>query len=254
MESDNYFNNTSFSYHITDLYNVIRKSVIFFAAFCVIWSFQISDMMALWVDLIPISKGSYENLAIYGPYEWLNLRWSLIILLSLVTTLPILSIYIYRFSRLGLYSNERSWFLLVLVLCTTVVPLIIIILWIYGFPLIFEISDSSIDDDSVGIRYDAAALFSIALGITWILVIWAFTIIILGLARLLGILEDGETRFRYRILAISSGTLILTIPSEYDGLRIILSVITILSADKISQKIPILKYKQEIVYGNSTNM
>ena len=120
--------------------------------------------------------------------------------------------------------------------------------------MVFELSDSSLNSDSIGIRYDAAALFSIALGITWILVIWSFTIIILGLARLLGILEVGETRFRYRILAISIGTLILTIPSEYDGLRIILSVVSILSADKISQMIPIIKNKQEMAYNKSTNL
>ncbi len=254
MESEININKTSYSNHITDLYNIIRKSSIFFAAFCVIWSFQISDMMTLWIDIIPISDGNYENLAIYGPYEWLSLRWSLILLLSLVTTLPLLSIYTYRFSRLGLYSNERTWFMLVLVFCTTIVPLIIIFLWIYGIPVVFELSDSSLNSDSIGIRYDAAALFSIALGITWILVIWSFTIIILGLARLLGILEIGETRFRYRILAISIGTLILTIPSEYDGLRIILSVVSILSADKISQMIPIIKNKQEMAYNKSTNL
>ena len=144
--------------------------------------------------------------------------------------------------------------MLVLVFCTTIVPLIIIFLWIYGIPVVFELSDSSLNSDSIGIRYDAAALFSIALGITWILVIWSFTIIILGLARLLGILEIGETRFRYRILAISIGTLILTIPSEYDGLRIILSVVSILSADKISQMIPIIKNKQEMAYNKSTNL
>ena len=98
MESEININKTSYSNHITDLYNIIRKSSIFFAAFCVIWSFQISDMMTLWIDIIPISDGNYENLAIYGPYEWLSLRWSLILLLSLVTTLPLLSIYSYRFS------------------------------------------------------------------------------------------------------------------------------------------------------------
>ncbi len=63
--------------------------------------------------------------------------------------------------------------MLVLVFCTTIVPLIIIFLWIYGIPVVFELSDSSLNSDSIGIRYDAAALFSIALGITWILVIWS---------------------------------------------------------------------------------
>ena len=69
MESEININKTSYSNHIIDLYNIIRKSSIFFAAFCVIWSFQISDLMTLWIDIIPISDGNYENLAIYGPYE-----------------------------------------------------------------------------------------------------------------------------------------------------------------------------------------
>ena len=254
METNQYFNTSSYTEHIAELYNIIRKLSIYFAVFCLFWSFQISEIMNIWIDLIPMSNGTYENLAIYGPYEWLNLRWSLILLISLVTTLPLLSILLYRFSRPGLYSNERTWFMLVLILCTTIVPLIIILLWLYGFPIIFELSDSTVNSENIGIRYDAAALFSIALGITWILVIWSFTIIILGLARLMGLSEVGETRFRYRILAISTGTLILTIPSEYDGLRIILSVLTIFLADRISQAIPILSNKTDFVFGNSNNM
>ena len=251
MYTDLSLTNTPFSDHITDLYKIIRKISIIFGAMCILWSILISDMMSIWINMLPISNGNIENLAIYGPYEWITLRWSLILLLSLVSILPILSLYLYSFSRIGLYPHERTWFIFVLILCTTVVPLIIIVLWIFGIPSIFEISDSNLHNESIGIRYDAAALFSVALGLTWILVIWSFTVIILGLSRLFGLVDGEDTRFRYRILAITIGLLILTIPSEYDGLRVIFAVLSILSADRISRTFPIFSSNKLVLFKTS---
>ena len=52
-------------------------------------------------------------------------------------------------------------------------------------------------------------------------------------------IQSGRTRFRNRMLAISSGLIILTLPVEYDGLRIVIAIVTALSAEILSQTAPV---------------
>jgi hypothetical protein len=50
---------------------------------------------------------------------------------------------------------------------------------------------------------------------------------------------SGKTRFRNRMLAISTGVIILTLPVEYDGLKIVIAILTALSAEMVSQTAPV---------------
>ena len=49
----------------------------------------------------------------------------------------------------------------------------------------------------------------------------------------------GKTRFRNRMIAISFGLVILTLPVEYDGLKLVIASLTALSADIVSKTAPI---------------
>jgi hypothetical protein len=51
--------------------------------------------------------------------------------------------------------------------------------------------------------------------------------------------NSGKARFRNRMLAISSGIIILTLPVEYDGLKIVIAIMTALSAEMVSQTAPV---------------
>jgi hypothetical protein len=51
--------------------------------------------------------------------------------------------------------------------------------------------------------------------------------------------SSGKTRFRNRLLAISSGIIILTLPVEYDGLKLLIAIMMVFLADAISQTAPV---------------
>jgi Sec-independent protein secretion pathway component TatC len=227
--------------HFAELNKILRKSAILFLIFCIIWSSASHHIISAWLELLPIQTGvENESFFVYSPLDWLGVRWSTILLLSLISVLPYASLQIYAFSRIGLIPREQTWLKAVLVTSSAAVPLIIVLVWISGLPMLFEIADAAGTIDGVGVRYDAASVFSIALGASWILVIWALTVITLSLTRVLGLVELGSTRMRFRFLAISAGLLVLTLPVEYDGLRLLTAISVTYTADAISRTTPTL--------------
>ena len=108
--------------------------------------------------------------------------------------------------------------------------------------MLFDVAEAAGTIDGVGVRYDAASVFSIALGASWIMAIWSLTAITLSLTRVLGLVELGSTRMRLRFLAISAGLLVLTLPVEYDGLRLLTAIIVTYTADVISRKTPTIHF------------
>lgn len=227
-------------YHLNDLNGLLRYAAYAFCVFCVFWSFAANRVISNWFDSsrIPIGPNN-ENLSVYGPFDWIQIRWSLVILLSFVTLLPFLSIQIYKFAKSGLYPRERNLLTTLLFITTTLVPLIIIAMWVIGLPALLEFSHSYGAPEGTLVRYDASSIFSIGLGVTWVLVIWAVTAIALSLIRIFGMADsNGNVRFRNRLLAISAGTLVLTLPVEYDGLKLLLAFLTCYFADILSRMIP----------------
>tara|TARA_B100000959_G_scaffold273481_1_gene324084 strand:+ start:3096 stop:3860 length:765 start_codon:yes stop_codon:yes gene_type:complete len=232
---------TAVGLHLTELHKLLRTSALILCVTCIFWSFFVSQVIHAWIDFLPLQTGpTNENLSIYGPYDWLEVRWALVLVLGFTSLLPVLSIQLYRFSRSGLYSMERNWLTAVLTICTSIVPIAIIIVWVYVIPAIFDLAESAGTIDRIGVSYDASAILSLALGASWILIVWAVTVVTIGLARLNGLVEDSGTRFRYRILAISTGSLVLLLPLEFDGLRLVIAFATAITADAVSRNVPIV--------------
>ena len=230
----------SLSGHLNDVHHIARISAFIFALLCIFWSFMIGDLVQEWLSYIPVETGpTNENLSIYGPFDWIEIRLGIVIMASLTTMLPIFSTQLYRYSKPALYPRERNWLISILVLSTTIAPLSIIAVWIIGTPIFFEFAIDNGTNDALLVRYDAASVTSIALGLSWILVIWSITTICLCMTRIFGFVVEGSSRFRYRLLAISSGILILTLPIEFDGLRLLISALVVISADLISRTSPV---------------
>jgi len=240
--------------HLEELNAIARKSAFVLLLLCIFWSLTANQVLSIWLEIVPLPTGpNNENLSVYGPFDWIQMRWSVVILLSMVTMLPMLSVSTYNFAKTGLYSRERSWLTAVLLITTTIVPISIVIIWVIGIPTLFEISSTFGTPDGVFVRYDAASIFSIGLGITWVLVVWSVTTIVLSLSRVFGMVSSGKTRFRNRLLAISSGVIILTLPDEYEGLKFIIAIMMAFSADMISQTSPV-KMPLWDPYGNSDSI
>ena len=226
--------------HLIEGHSFLKLSAIVFLVLCIFWSYFTSEMIGSWLSHITIETGpNNEYLTIYSPFEWVTTRWMIILQLSLISLMPLGSILMYRFAKSGLYPRERSYFASVLFLTISLVPVMVLLIWIYGIPLIFEFATEFNSSISVGEKYDAASIFSFGIGITWILLVWALTILVLSLSRIFGLVEDGNSRFRIRIVAISASVLVLTLPVEYDGLRLVISAAVSALADVISRMVPI---------------
>ena len=110
-------------------------------------------MMTHWLSVLPLETGpNNENMSIYGPYEWLQLRWSAVILLGLLSLLPLMPIQAHSFARPGLYPSERNWLISVLILTTTIIPMVIFLIWYQGLPILFELSEASGRPDGVLVK------------------------------------------------------------------------------------------------------
>ena len=239
-EFANIFPNWDIQEHLRELNIISRKISFALIIMCVFWTFSIDNMITHWLSVLPLETGpNNENMSIYGPFEWLQLRWAAVILLALLSLLPLISIQSYSFASPGLYPTERNWLVSVLILTTTIIPIVIFLIWYQGIPILFELSEASGRPDGVLVRYDAYSIFSIGMAISWVLVVWSMTTISLSLTRIFGMINNGQTRFRKRLLAISTGVIILTLPIEFDGLKIIIGIISAILADFVSGTMPV---------------
>ena len=229
-----------FMVHLEELNSIARKAAFVMLLLCIFWSFTANHVVSMWLEIVPLPTGpNNENLSVYGPFDWIQMRWSVVILLSMVTMLPMVSVLTYKFAKPGLFPRERNWLIAVLILTTTVVPVSIIVIWAFGIPALLDFTRISGTPAGILIRYDAASIFSLGLGVTWVMVVWSVTTITLSLSRIFGMVSSGKTRFRNRLLAISSGIILLTLPVEYDGLKLLIAIMMAFLADVISQTAPV---------------
>ena len=232
--------NNNLYYHLIEGHSFLKVNAIAFTILCVFWSYFTTDIIEAWLSHIKIETGpNNPNLSIYSPFEWIMLRWEIVILFSLVSIMPLSSILLYRFAKPGLYHRERGYLVSVLSMTTTLIPLLILTIWFYGIPYIFEYTKEFNSSINVGEKYDAASIFSFGIGITWVLLVWAITLLTLSFSRIFGLVQDGNSRFRVRVVAISASLLIITLPVEYDGLRLVISIAITVLADSFSKIIPV---------------
>jgi len=244
MEGYNQFlTQDTLSNHLSEALRSLRIISVSLVIIGLFWSWTVSDVIYAWIEILPIQSGPENmNLAVFAPFDWVGTRISAVIMLSTLSVLPLASILFYRFSAPGLLPKEEKWLSSIMLFTTIAIPFAVLLMWVWIIPSLFSFASSSNHFNEVGIRYDVGAIFSVSLGASWILIIWSLTAVSLALARLYGLVNDSELRFRLRILAIFCGTLILTLPVEYDGLRLVIAFFTALSADAISRTIPLNEY------------
>ncbi len=88
-------------------------------------------------------------------------------------------------------------------------------------------------------RYDVAEITKLAIGITWVTIVWVVLFNSLTIFRF----TNGEIGIygwaRPRLIIICLGLLILTLPSTFDGLKILISALVILFCDLASKTFPL---------------
>ena len=228
----------SVSDHFSELYKIIRTSALIVIVISLVLSFFVDDLIKYWLEDLGLDY-QLITLSIYSPYDWINIKWAILLIFSITMVLPFTSLKLRNFSIPGLYPNEQKWISMVLFFSAVVIPFLIFVLWFILLPSAINFLNQVGIIDEVVAKYDAVSIIAIGIGISWILVIGVFLLILLSLSRLFGIVEDNESRVRIRILLIGFSLIFLTLPETYVGLRVFLAFFTVYFADLFSRMTPI---------------
>ena len=224
--------------HFSEFHSVFRKTALFLLVFAALWSTISTSMIGDWV-LAASPEGNESVMSLYSPMDWVGVRWTLILLLSSISVLPIFSILIYRFSRSGLYGDERRWLATLLSIFSIIAPFLTVAIWTWGISAIFSVSEEIGAINGVEEMYDVSMVVELSLGMTWVVLIITLTSLALAFSRFILSSVGEGTRFRIRLMLMSTGILILTLPVVYDGLRVIIAVSAIIAADQFSKLMPV---------------
>ena len=233
-----------FSEHFSELFRIIRFSALGVVIISIFLSFFIDDILNNWLKSLSLSADNYV-FSVYSPYDWIDTKWALLLIFSIALIMPYTTFKIRNFALPGLYDMEKKWFTFSLLLSGVIIPILLYFIWFISLPfLVNYFDDNGMVEGGTNIvlaRYDAVSIISIGIGISWILVIGTLTTLVLSMSRFFGMVADNESRIRIRILLISFSLVLLSLPNTYDGLRIVISLLTILFADSISRLTPIFE-------------
>tara|TARA_B000000477_G_scaffold106570_1_gene97699 strand:- start:20 stop:748 length:729 start_codon:yes stop_codon:yes gene_type:complete len=233
----------SFSEHFSEFYKIIRFSAIGVVIISIFLSFFIDDILINWLDNLSL-KNDF-SLAIYSPYDWIDTKWALLLIFSITLILPYSSLKMRKFALPGLYPRERKWFTSVIFFTGFIVPVLLYLIWFLAIPTFLNYFDQigmvNPGQNIISARYDAVSIISLGIGVSWIIIIGVLTTSILSLSRFFGMVNNNESGIRIRILLISFSLILLSLPKTYDGLRIIISLMTVFVADSISRLTPIFE-------------
>ncbi len=224
--------------HFQDFYSIIRSTIILLATFSIFWSFASTALLTEWTSSFALSNDS-NFLAIYSPFEWVEIKWSFSILMSMTTVIPISLYMLFKFAKPGLYPQEYKWLRRVFIINSIFLPILIFIIWFWFVPGMANTASSLSEFENVRARYDVAEITKLAMGITWVTIVWAVLFNSLSIIRF----TNGEIGVYYwirpRLIIIFFGILILTLPTTFDGLRILTSALIVLFSDYLSRIVPL---------------
>ena len=226
------------SNHFQDLYSIIRSTVILVTIFSILWSLASTAILTEWTHSFSFNDDS-KGLVIYSPFEWVEIKWSFSILMSMITVIPILSFMVFRFAKPGLYPHEYKWLGRVLLINSFVLPLLIFIIWFWFVPEMANTASSLSEINNITPRYDVAEITKLAIGITWVAIVWVVLFNSLTIIRFTNEEIGIYNWARPRLIIICLGLLILTLPNIFEGLRILISTSVIVLSDLASKTVPL---------------
>jgi len=234
----------TFSEHFSELFKIIRFSALGVVMASIFLSFYIDDILGNWLDSLSLDADNFV-FSVYSPYDWIDTKWALLLIFSIAMVLPYTTYKIRNFALPGLYDGEKKWFTFSLLFSGVIIPILLYLIWFIALPFLVNYFDEvgmvEGGNNIVSARYDAVSIISLGIGVSWILVIGTLTTLVLSMSRFFGMVTDNESRIRIRILLICFSLVLLSLPSTYDGLRIIISLLTVLFADSISRLTPIFE-------------
>tara|TARA_Y100001970_G_scaffold166768_1_gene204107 strand:- start:117910 stop:119025 length:1116 start_codon:yes stop_codon:yes gene_type:complete len=226
--------NPLLSEHFSELNKLFFRSSLSLLFAIIIWAFYVDNILDTWTSIITPSSA----LSIYGPYDWLEIRWTAILILSVVSILPIICYEIRRFTLSGLTKKEKIWLNSYLLISVLMIPFILYVTWFISIPEFINHFSRLESIDGINNRYDAKEIFSLASGFSWIIIITFLSTLSVSLINFFGFSEKEKSYFSTRIFLICGGILILTLPSVFEGIRVTIALTSISIAFLISRTTP----------------
>ena len=234
----------TFSEHFSELFKIIRHSALGVVIISIFLSFYIDNILKNWLHSLSLDTGNFV-FSIYSPYDWIDTKWALLLICSIAMILPYTTLKLRSFALPGLHEGEKKWFTFSLLFSGVLIPILLYFIWFVALPFLVNYFDEAGmvegGKNVVSARYDAVSIISLGIGVSWILVIGTLTTLVLSISRFFGMVENNESRIRIRTLLICFSLVLLSLPSTYDGLRIIISLLTVFFSDSISRLTPIFE-------------
>ena len=121
------------SEHFSELYKIIRISVLAIIFISFILSFHIDKLIQYWLENIGLDTELVE-LSIYSPYDWINTKWAILLIFSISIVSPISCIKLRNFASSGLYPREQKWLSVILFSSGLLMPLLMFTIWFIALP------------------------------------------------------------------------------------------------------------------------
>ena len=236
--------------HFQDLYSLVKNTILFTSISAIGWSVVAPQLLADWVNLFNIGD-NINQLSIYTPFNWIEVKWSFSIMMGIITAFPLFSVMLYGFSKPALYPNEVFPVKLILIANSLMLPISIFLIWIWGVPNVVKYANGLSQLENISARYDLLEIVNFALGFTVMAIISFFLMTSLILSRIIGDVDGMYNWLRPRIMIVSFGLFILTMPSVFECLRIPLSCVIIFLSDLLARSFPLARNMTEIIQDDT---
>tara|TARA_B100000614_G_scaffold14410_3_gene12025 strand:+ start:3589 stop:4362 length:774 start_codon:yes stop_codon:yes gene_type:complete len=236
--------------HLQELYSLVKNTILFASISAIGWSVVAPQLLTEWANLFN-NNVNINQLSIYSPFNWIEVKWSFSIMMGIITSFPLFSAMLYRFSKPGLYPNELFPVKFILIANSLLLPLSIFLIWVWGVPTMVKYANGLSQLENISARYDLFEIVNFSLGLTFMAIISFILMTSLILSRIIGDLGGVNSWLRPRIIIISFGLLILTMPSVFEGLRIPLSFVIIYVSDFFARSIPLAKNMANIIQDDT---
>ena len=224
--------------HLQELYSLVKNTILFASISAIGWSIVSPQLLTDWVNLFNIAD-NIDQLSIYSPFNWIEVKWSFSIMMGIITAFPLFSVMLYRFSKPGLYPNELFPVKIMLIANSLLLPFSIFLIWAWGVPYMVKYANGLSQIENISAKYDLFEIVNLALGLTLMATISFILTTSLILSRIIGEVDGIYTWLRPRIIIISFGLFIIMIPSVFEGLRITLAFVIIYASDLFARSIPL---------------
>jgi Sec-independent protein secretion pathway component TatC len=205
----------------------------------IIWWLLIDSILETWLANLPLGAAE-GTVTVYNPHGWMATRWSMIALLSLLTTLPLAAHQLLAFADEGLLPSERKWLRTVTIFGVLTGLTAAVSWWIWIYPWAIQSAGVSGGIEGIGAQYDASMLFEVAIGISWWVFLAVVSSIALAVARLMALVStEPFDPLRVRV----HGTIVfvwwLASPDVLEGIWLVLASLLLIIPEMVQLTMPV---------------